>query len=122
MEEIIRVQDEYYILTRSVPTDFKARVLKEGETFAVFDPCGDFELLGPGEQGLYHEGTRHLAYFEFFLEGQRPLLLSSHVKEDNSLYVVDLTNPDFYSAGEVNFPRDTLHIYRSIFLENNVCR
>src|SRR5262245_60391113 len=121
MEEIIRVQDEYYILSRSVPTDFIPRVLKDGETFGVYDPCGDFEFLGRGGQGLYHEGTRHLSYFEMTIEGQRPLLLNSHVKEDNSLYVVDLTNTDFSQAGEVIFPRDTLHIYRSLFIFGATC-
>ena len=34
-------------------------MLKYGDTFAVFDRTGD--ISGPGEQGLYHDGTRYLS-------------------------------------------------------------
>ena len=52
-----------------------SRVLKHGDTFAVFDRYGDIAAGGAGEQGLYHAGTRFLSRLELRLEGGRPLLL-----------------------------------------------
>ena len=50
-----------------------------------------------------------------------PLLLSSTVREDNVLLVVDLTNPDIMSGEEIILSRDTLHVFRSTFLQNGAC-
>ncbi len=79
------------------------RVLKQGETFAVFDRYGDIQALGLGEQGLYHEGTRFLSRFVLRVGRNRPLLLSSTVRDDNTLLTVDLTNPDFTIDGQVPY-------------------
>jgi glycogen debranching enzyme len=51
----------------------------------------------------------------------RPLLLSSTVKDDNALLTVDLTNPDFTIDGHVLVPRGTLHIFRAKFLRQGMC-
>src|SRR5215207_6355596 len=109
MEEIIRVQDQFYILATSSRVDEHSRVLKHGDTFAVFDRFGNIQRVGLGEQGLYHEGTRFLSRLELRLMERRPLLLSSTVKEDNALLAVDLTNPDVSAGGEVLLARDTVH-------------
>ena len=61
MTDVIRVDDRYYILATSSAADDRTRVLKHGETFAVFDRYGDVRPFGMGEQGLYHEGTRMLS-------------------------------------------------------------
>src|SRR5206468_4324067 len=79
--------------------DVRTRVLKDGETFAVFDRYGDLQPVGLGEQGLYHDGTRFLSRLELRVFGRRPLLLSSTVKDDNILLTVDLANPDFACEG-----------------------
>src|SRR4051812_23672080 len=50
------------------------------------------------------------------INGQRPLLLSSRVREQNDQFGADLTNPDQVRDGIVVVPRDLLHIYRSRFL------
>ena len=60
MDDIIRVEEKYFILSTSSLADDRTRVLKHGETFAVFDRRGDVEPLGNGFQGVYHEGTRYL--------------------------------------------------------------
>lgn len=120
MEEIIRVKDQYYILATSSLTDDRTRVLKHGETFAIFDRSGDIQPVGQGEQGIYHEGTRFLSRLELRLGSIRPLLLSSTVKEDNSLIAVDLTNPDIFRNGEVVLPHGALHIFRAKFLWQGV--
>ncbi len=121
MDDIIRVEDQYYILATSSLADDRIRVLKQDETFAVFDRYGDIQALGRGEQGLYHEGTRFLSRFVLRLGRNRPLLLSSTVKEDNALLTVDLTNPDFTTDGQVTVPRGTLHIFRTKFLWQGTC-
>jgi glycogen debranching enzyme len=121
MEEIIQVQEQFYILATSSRVDEHGRVLKHGDTFAVFDRFGNIQRIGLGEQGLYHEGTRFLSRFELRLEGRRPLLLSSTVKEDNALLTVDLTNPDVQIGGQVILPRDQVHVFLSCFLWHGVC-
>lgn len=121
MEDIIRVRDQFYILATSSRVDDRTRVLKHGETFAVFDRYGDIEQVGLRELGLYHEGTRFLSRLTLSLGKDRPLLLSSTVKEDNALLAVDLTNPDVSFNGQVVIPRGTLHLFRSKFLWEGVC-
>src|SRR3954471_7086185 len=93
-DEVVELHDRHYILATSSRTDDRTRVLKYGETFAVFDRFGDVQPVGLGEQGLYHDGTRFLSRLELRVGGRRPLLLSSTVKDENDLLAVDLTNPD----------------------------
>ena len=121
MEEIIRVKDEYYIHATSALADDRSRVLKQGETFAIFDCRGDIQPIGRGEQGIYHEGTRFLSRLEFLLGDQRPLLLSSTVNHRNELLTVDLTNPDMVNSEETDIPSGILHIFRSKFLWRQAC-
>src|SRR5512138_1678938 len=93
-KDIIQIQDVYYILANSALADDRTRVLKQGETFALFDRYGDIQPVGLGEQGIYHEGTRYISRLELLLEKNRPLLLSSFIKQDNSVLSVDLANQD----------------------------
>src|SRR5438094_9625955 len=112
MSEVIRVRDSYYILATSPLADNQTRVLKHGDTFAIFDLYGDVRRLGRGEQGVYHKGTRHLSRSVLKLGSERPLLLGSSVSEDNVVFAVDLTNPDM-TIGDTFVPRGALHILRS---------
>ncbi len=120
MEDIISINDQFYILATSSMADNRTRVLKHGETFGVFDRYGDIQPVGSGTQGLFHEGTRFLSRQELFLDSDRPMLLSSTVKEDNALLAVDLTNPDLYRDGRIAIPRGSVHVFRSRFLWNGV--
>ncbi len=63
----------YYIATSQSPIDDRARVLKYGRTFLVFDRLGDVQTTGMGEQGLFFEDTRHLSELVVLLWGTRPL-------------------------------------------------
>jgi glycogen debranching enzyme len=121
VDDVIKVEEQYYILATSSRADERSLVLKHGDTFAVFDHYGDIVPFGLGEQGLYHDGTRFLSRFELRLDRRRPLLLSSTVKEDNELLTVDLTNPDLVSGDSVRIARDSLHVFRSKFLWSGVC-
>jgi glycogen debranching enzyme len=113
--------DPYYILAAAPLADERSRVLKHGDTFAVFDHYGDIQPVGLCEQGLYHEGTRFLSSYLLGLGRDRPLFLSSTIKEENDLLAVDLTNPDIAGTGEVVVPRGTLHFFRTKFLWQGAC-
>ena len=111
----------YYIATSQSPTDDRARVLKYGRTFFVFDRLGDVQSTGMGEQGLFFEDTRHLSELMVHLWGTRPLLLSSTVETGNFLFTGDLANLDVSRDQQVVIPRGTLHVLRSRFLWKNSC-
>jgi glycogen debranching enzyme len=112
---------QFYIATKSPPADERTRVLKYGKMFAVFDRFGDIELVGLGEEGIFFEGTRFLSELSLYLGNQRPLLLSSTVREDNSLFTADLTNVDITHGGQVLIPRGTVHVTRSKTLWRGSC-
>jgi glycogen debranching enzyme len=118
---VMVVKDPFYILATSPLADDQDRVLKHGDTFAVFDHYGDIKPVGLGEEGLYHEGTRFLSCLLLKLGEDRPLFLSSTVKQDNALLAVDLTNPDVREGDKVLLPRGTLHLFRARFLWQGVC-
>ena len=52
MSEVIRWNDQFYILASSSLAENRVEVLKHGETFAVFDRYGDIHQVMPGWQGL----------------------------------------------------------------------
>lgn len=116
VDDVIRVKNRYYILSTSSLASVRTCVLKDGDTFAVFDRRGDIELLGHGVQGLYHNETRHTSHWVLRIGNERPLLLSSAVREDNAALTADLTNPDMAGDGQPFMPRGTLHIERTKFL------
>ncbi len=92
------------------------RTLKNGDTFGLFDALGDVVDPRATPGGLFHLDTRHLSGLEFLIDGQRPLLLSSAVENDNVVLTVDLSNPDIYENGKIVLPREILHVRRSKFL------
>ncbi len=120
MEDIVNIEGKFYILATSPLADQHTRVLKHEHTFAVFDGYGDIHPIGLGEQGLYHRGTRFLSRLEFILGNSRPLMLSSTVREDNTVLAIDLTNPDM-NMDDQAVPRGTLHILRTKFLWEGAC-
>jgi hypothetical protein len=108
MDDAILIEDKWYVLATSSRADDRTLVLKQGETFGLFDRHGDIQHIGIGDQGLYHEGTRFLSRFELSINQRRPMLLNSMVKKDNSLMTVDLTTPDLYVSGQRSIPKGTL--------------
>jgi glycogen debranching enzyme len=120
--EVIRVRDAFYIRSSSARIDVRTRVLKQGDTFAVFDRFGDIDTFGTGELGMYYQDTRFLSRLTLKLGKDRPLLLSSTVREDNAVLAVDATNPDVCRNGETVVPRGTVHIFRSKILWKRTCQ
>ena len=100
----------------------RSRTLKHGDTFAVFDLHGD-ALSEPGSpEGLFHRDTRYLSRLYMTVQGQRPLLLSSTLGDDNAMLICDLTNPDLFDPeGALVLEHDLLHVRRSRFLWNGAC-
>jgi glycogen debranching enzyme len=119
--EVIRVRNEFYIRSSSPRVDVRTRVLKQGDSFAVFDRFGDIEPFGAGELGLYYQDTRFLSRLTLKLGKDRPLLLSSTVREDNAVFAVDATNPDVWRDSEIVVPRGTIHVFRSKILWDRTC-
>ena len=119
MDEV-NVSQQYYIATKSSPRDDRARVLKYGAMFAVFDRQGDIFPDGMGEQGIFFNGTRHLSEARVCLWNERPLLLSSNIEQNNFLFSADLTNLDVSRGDSVVIHRGTLHLLRSKFLWQGV--
>ncbi len=109
------------LLAASSLADAQTRVLKHGDTFAVFDRYGDVLPGGLGEQGLYHESTRYLSCSVLELDGQRPFFLSSTVHEDNDRFEAHLTNQDLLEGGEVRAFLGTLHLAIERFLWQAAC-
>jgi glycogen debranching enzyme len=115
---VIQVEDHFYILASSSLVDQRTRVLKHNDLFSVMDRFGDVQAVGAGQQGLYFKGTRYISRWVLTLHGERPLLLSSAIKEDNAILTIDLTNSDLYdsSNSRVEMARGSLHVFRAHFL------
>ena len=112
--------DQFYIFHSHARIDERTRVMKHGDTFAVFDRFGDIEQIGNGELGVYDHDTRILSRLSLRLEGCRLLLLSSSIKDDNAVLAVDLMNSDL-KRGDVLIPRGTVHVDRSRVLLDGEC-
>src|ERR671918_1452435 len=113
-KEVLQLDDQFPILADDAQRIAgPLRVLKHGDTFAVFDQHGDVMGGEAEEQGLYYHGTRFLSMLELLLAGRRPLLLSSTVSEDNLVFVADLTNVDVCRAERLELPRGEIHLFRA---------
>lgn len=113
---------QFYIPAAASLQERRPRTLKHGETFALFDHNGD-ALGAPGSpEGVFFRDTRHLSYLYLTIDGARPLLLSSTVRDDNATLTCDLTNPDLVDAnGEIYLEHDLIHLRRSRFIWNGAC-
>ncbi len=112
---------QFYIPAVASLPERRLRALKHGDTFALFNHYGDIVPFRGAPDGIYHQDTRYLSHLELRLNGQRPLLLSSTVNDDNAVLAVDLTNPDLYANNELLLPRDTLHVQRLKFVWEASC-
>src|SRR5580698_2144527 len=92
------------------------RTLKYGDTFVVLDSLGDIGSSSGGSGGIFHKDTRYLSRLELLVNDTQPLLLGSNLRDDNSAFFVDLTNPDFMSGQQVVLEKDTVHMLRTIFV------
>jgi hypothetical protein len=90
--------------------------------FALFNHYGDIVPFLGAPDGPYHRDTRYLSLLELrLLNGQRPLLLSSTVHDDNAVCDGRPDNADIVVDGELVLPRETIHLQRSKFIWQGVC-
>jgi glycogen debranching enzyme len=100
--------------------DVRRLILKHGDSFGVFDDYGD--AISGSAEGLYHRDTRHLSNFSVTVEGARPMLLSSTLRDDNATLTCDLTNPDlFEDPNHLKIKHDLIHLRRTRFLWQAAC-
>ena len=119
-EHIVKLNnDKYYISADSTYADDRVKVLNHIDTYGIFDRWGDISPIGKGVQGIYHKDTRFVSRLELTINGIRPLLLSSAIKEENEILSVDLTNPELKDNKGKAIAKGTIHIRRSQFIRNN---
>lgn len=113
---------QFFIPAAASLQERRPRTLKHGDTFAVFDHNGD-AISGPGSpEGVFHRDTRYLSHLYLTINGQRPMLLSSTLRDDNATLTCDLTNPDLFdSKGRLRASHDLIHLRRSRFLWEGRC-
>lgn len=97
----------------------RTRTLKHGDTFAMFDDNGDVISARGSPEGIFHRDTRHLSHLTMTICDQRPMLLSSTLRDDNGALICDLTNPDLYESNQISLEHDLIHLRRLKFLWKN---
>ena len=111
---------EFPIVAHTQRPAVPLRVLKYGDTFAVFDQHGHMVATEAQEAGLYYHGTRYLSRFEFLIADRRPLLLSSTVSDDNVVFAADLTNVDVKTEERLDFPHGEIHLFVTRVLSEGI--
>lgn len=107
--------DKYHISADAVNADERIKVLNHFDSFGIFDRWGNIQPHGKMVHGIYHEGTRFINQLMLLVNNEKPLLLSSTIKENNDVLSVDLTNP---FLRDCNIPENTVHLSRSQFIRN----
>jgi glycogen debranching enzyme len=106
------VKDTYLVMGTSSLTEESTIVLKHNNTFATFNKYGNILPFEKSAQGIFFNGTRFLSDFRMIIEGNKPLFLSSNLRERSEMFVVDLTNPDILEDHELKLEKGNLHIMR----------
>ena len=115
-DEMVKPEEsKFHIAADAANIDDRIKVLNHSNTFAIFDRWGDIHPLGKKIHGIYHQGTRFINKLELKINDQKPVLLSSAIKEDNEILSVDLTNP-FLS--DCNIQENIIHISRTQFIRD----
>lgn len=121
MSGVVRLHEPFYILSDGEHTTAPLRVMKQGASFGVFDQHGDIVPGEGSQQGFFHGGTRFLSRFELLMGRKRPLLLSSTISDDNTVFTANLTNPDVFRDERLVIPHGELHLHRSHVLWYGSC-
>jgi glycogen debranching enzyme len=110
-----------HVITTSNLVDERTLVLKQGDSFAVFDHHGSIKPGGLGEEGLYHEGTRFLSQLEVKLEDNELIFLGSSVPSGTGQLAIVLTNPDLVEGNTFRLPFGTLNVVIRTLLWQGRC-
>lgn len=115
-----KLEDHFYVMATSSLTEEKSFTLKHDESFGIFNRYGDILSFQKSVQGLFFEGTRYISNLQLRIDGQKPLYLSSDLKEGNEMFSVDLTNPDILTGNVLRLEKDLIHIRRKKVLWEGV--
>ena len=121
MDEAVTLNEEFAVIAEAEPTGPSPRVLKQGDSFGVFDQFGNISSASGSKEGLYYDGTRFLSRLELSLFHRHPLLLSSTISRDNAVFVADLTNPDLRQHDRIAIARGQVHLVRTRVLWDGQC-
>ena len=114
--------EAFAVSASSSLSELRPLVLKHGNAFGVFDTKGDALAFPGSTEGLYYLDTRHLSHFSIAMNGRRPMVLSSTLRDDNATLTCDLANPDILDGdGRVAVEHDLMHIRRTRFLWKAGC-
>jgi len=122
--EVIASEDIVRILNEGVPfitagVEVEKLVLKEDDSFLYTNVEGNMPRGNPFGLGFYHNDTRFLSTYEIYIEGKKPLLLSSSAGLDYRSFV-EQTNPDIRTEDGSHIPQDTLNIRRLRTIKGNL--
>ena len=106
----------FYIPVTAGTAGNDRHVLKNANSFAVFDELGQIQASGPAAEGLFFEDTRYLSRLAMAINGARPLLLSSTVTEGNTMLSVDLANPEAADHEHPSLAPASIHLLNEIEL------
>ena len=113
-------EPDYGVEARVSLAALPPKVLKQDDAFAILDLEGDCGKSGSTAEGLYFRDTRYLSRWQLTINRQHPLLLASHLDDDNTKLSVSLTNPDMEDE-HPPFRKDTISIVRTTFLCGSAC-
>ena len=119
--KVVGTPVEHYTDAQPSLIDRPLRTLKFGDAFAVLDSYGDVGGVTDSPEGVYLRDTRYMSLFELTIEGNRPLLLSSVLEDDNASLTVALTNPEIRHGDLLVIPRDVVAIDRTKLLFQGSC-
>ncbi len=102
-------------MDESATTGDDAFILKDGDTFAVFDRRGDIPENATSRFGLFRDDTRMLSTWTLTLDGALPRQLSCGVSHDRVLFEADLHNAE---TGGRDLPPAVIHLLRSRVLHD----
>jgi glycogen debranching enzyme len=106
-------KDDIALVGNPVYVDDRIHVLNHCDTFAILNLWGDIIPIGEETHGLYNRDTRFINRLQLLLDGRRPELLSSNIKEENETLSVDSTNPEMILANGTAVPYGMIHLRRS---------
>jgi glycogen debranching enzyme len=108
----------FYVAATSGPSR-RRLTIKHNDAFAVLDTHGDIDAAANGADGLYEGDTRFLSQLRLRIYDEEPLLLGYSVNDDSLNVDIDLANPDVRRDGRIVLSKDTLHIARTVFVQNS---
>lgn len=105
-------------MNRDISAGDDTFILKDGDTFAVFDGYGDIPENARSRYGVFLDDTRMLSAWTLTLNGEKPHLLSSGISHDRVVFEADLNNAAGVDAHGRELPSAVIHLLRARVLHD----